>query len=123
MSNLSKLRALDTDRASLDDLVELHAIGRAATLSYQHYSLSTPQWLTDAMERLDKDLQARRKDALLARRRELQNQRDQLRTREERRANIDDELAALERTLGMGQVSGVNQAAPAVADVGSVGPV
>lgn len=100
MSQLSKLRALNTERMDLDEIVELTTVGRACEGTYKAHQLPVPTWLTDSLVTLDTELHARRRDALMARKKELEATSASLRTREERALQTARELAEVNDALG-----------------------
>lgn len=97
---LEKLKTLNLDRMDLDEAVALVTIGRATEAGYAHYSVSAPQWLTDALGSLDGEIKRRRRDMLEARRKEIQANLTQLKTREEKKDELAAELKKLDAALG-----------------------
>lgn len=98
---LEKLKNLNVDRLDIEEAVALATWGRATQNGYTHYQVPAPKWLGDAIDTLDVEINRRRREMLLARKAELEANLTQLRTREERKADAQSELAALNDALGI----------------------
>ena len=91
----------------MEEMLVLRVFGRGMTEEYSRIMVPSPEWLTDVMAKLTREIDARRRDELEKRLKEIKAQRSTLRTAEEKRAALDDEQAALERQLGIGVGTGV----------------
>ena len=98
---LERLRNLNIDRIDIDDAVELSTFGKLAAATYESYSVPTPGWLKDSLTALDGEIRSRRRDMLLARQKEVANRLGSLKTREEKRAELEAEQARLNDALGV----------------------
>lgn len=98
--SLQKLRNVAVDRIDVDDAIELVTLGRAAASTYTAYQVPTPQWLTDGISTLDAEIKRRRRDMLESRAKEIDANLATLKTREEKRAELEAERAKLRDALG-----------------------
>lgn len=101
MGLLYNIRNLNVDRLDIDDAVELLTVGRLAEKAYGEYQVPAPTWLTDGLQILDREIRDRQREMLLARKREIELQLKSLRTREERKADLQADLAKVLDTLGV----------------------
>ena len=102
---LETLKTFNTNSASLDAMVELHAEARITLEEYTALGVEAPAWVQPALESLKRAIQTRNADALAAKLRDLQLRRDSLKTTEEKRASIDDEIAKLQAKLNPASAS------------------
>jgi hypothetical protein len=94
-----RLKTLDVLRLDLDEMVELQwqATGLAAT--YEQQSLEVPEWLIDATRTLRRAIRQKRDDQLALRLQEARDRLKKLRSPEERRGDLETQIAALEAQL------------------------
>jgi len=97
---LQQLKNLNVERIDVDEAIAMATWARASANGYDHYGVTPPAWLTAAIETLDAEINRRRRDILVARKREIEANLTQLRTREERRHDAEAELARLNDALG-----------------------
>lgn len=95
-----KIRTLNLDRMDVDEAIELVTFARQATGTYDSYKVPTPQWLSDGIAMLDGEIKRRRRDMLEARQREIKATLTTLKTREEKRSELEAELAQLNDAVG-----------------------
>lgn len=98
-----KLRTLNVERIDIDDAIELVTYARHAEQTYLGYQVPAPEWLKDAMSKLDGEIKSRRRDMLDARRKELASRLGALKTREEKKEELLAELAKVNDALGTTQ--------------------
>lgn len=96
----SQLRQLNLQRAETDELVAILAFGRQMASTFGSFSIPAPEWLTDNITALEREVRSRHQDMLENRLREIRSRREALRTAEEKRAAIDREEAELLAALG-----------------------
>ena len=96
---LDRLKRLNTDQLQLDDLVELAALCQVALTTYKQFEIPVPTFLEDGLEALSVDIRSRRIDAMKARLKEINSSRAVLRTREERRVELDAEEARIKQAI------------------------
>lgn len=94
-----QLRNLDVLRLDLDDMVELEMQATALSVTYERHRLDTPEWLIDAQRSLQRALRQKRDDLLALRLQEAKQRLQKLRTPEERRGALEEEIAQLEAQL------------------------
>lgn len=94
-----QLRNLDVLRLDLDEMVELEMHAAALAVMYERHRLDTPEWLSDAQRTLQRALRQKRDDLLALRLQEAKQRLQKLRTPEERRGALEEEIAELEAQL------------------------
>lgn len=97
---LEKLKALNLDRMDVDEAIELVTFGRVAEKTYSDYQVPSPEWLKDSIAALDGEIKRRRRDMLEARLKEVKARQTALKSREEKKAELDAELERLNAALG-----------------------
>lgn len=97
---VAALKNLNVDRIDVHDAVCLVAMARATESQYAVYGVVAPDWLTEGIATLDAEIRRKRRDMLMARQKEVEASLTQLQTREEKRAKLEAEQAALRDALG-----------------------
>lgn len=98
-----QLKNLQFDRLDMDDLIEHSVQARHLIAERENHSLSQPEWLTDVMASLTREIKLKSRDELEKRRKELMAQQSGLETLTEKRERINRELATLDAKLGVGE--------------------
>lgn len=62
---LQQLKTLTLDRLQMDDALALYAFGLQLQSTYDQFQIDTPDWLTENMAALKREVQDRVRDALL----------------------------------------------------------
>jgi hypothetical protein len=97
---LKELRGLDIERTDLDEMVALSAFGRDMKAEYERLIIPIPEWLEDRLVELDRETRLRRTDALEKKLKELRARKETLKTAEQKRQDVDTEMAKIEAALG-----------------------
>ena len=97
----ARLKGLNTDASALDDMIELAVGAKHLRVEYETRMISEPEWLTDAINRLNREIDLRRRDELEKRLREARARKTSLMSTDEKRRMVDDEVSKLERELGI----------------------
>lgn len=100
MTMLERLRGLDAESLSADEMVELRQGARALETEYTTQSYEVPEWLRDRAQMLDREIGARRQDALMKRLKEIDAQEQTLKTASEKRADLQTERERINAALG-----------------------
>lgn len=100
MSLLERICSLNENTIDLDDAIEMSAMGKVLVDTYTSFKMVAPSQLTDALASLNRLIEQKRNDLLRAKMRDLQGKRAALRTTEEKRAELDRELEALQLQIG-----------------------
>lgn len=100
MLELERLKGLQLARMDLDEMIALATYGRAVANGYSYYEVPKPKWLDDSLQQLDAQIRSRRREILEARLQEVRTRKEALKSREEKRADLDAEEAALAAQLG-----------------------
>jgi hypothetical protein len=95
MSLINQLKALDTTRPDLDELVSLSAQAKVLRAEYESENVDVPEWLDNANREIKREIRNRAADSIEKRKKELQNRLDALKTPTERRAELQAELDRL----------------------------
>lgn len=103
--SFEKLKRLDLDRIDLDEAVGLIAEGEAMEDVYATRSLETPEWLTNNLRELNREVNNRVAESREKALRETELELAGLRTREERRAELQAKAERLKTALGRPAVS------------------
>jgi hypothetical protein len=96
---LELLKNFDHNRASIDEMVSLRAFARGLVTEYIEQDVELPEWIEAQSKSLDRQILAKNHDRLEARRKELLARKDSLKTTVERKAEINAELAKLNKKL------------------------
>jgi len=93
---LSELKNFNRNSASLDEMVELSAQARVAESEFSALGVDLPAWFEPTVSSLRREIKSKLQDAKAARLRELKARRATLATVDEKRTQIDKEIAELE---------------------------
>lgn len=92
---LDALKNFDGERANPDEMVELHAFARSMAAEYRELGLEPPEWLEEKRVEVKRELDTRLADMKAKRIREIKARLATLKTAEEKRAELNDELKRL----------------------------
>jgi hypothetical protein len=97
---MNRLRRIDVrGLEDLEDLVAFYTDASTLCNSYQELGIDTPKWLDNKLSDVQAEIKARRRAAVQARLEKAKAERLTLRTPDEKRKAVDDEIAALEKEL------------------------
>lgn len=96
---LEVFKSFNADRMDISELVALMAFGKSLRAEYEKLSLEEPAFVDIQLKSLHREITARTADAKEARRRELASRIDALKTPQQKKAELEKELAALNRDL------------------------
>lgn len=96
---LEQLRNVNVVRTDVEDLVALSAFGRQLRAEFDLYSLPVPEWVTDNLDALRIEIKARNRNRLQAELRKKKAMLTTLKTPDEKRADLNSEVEALEKQL------------------------
>lgn len=100
MVDLEKLKSFDADRVDMDEMITLSAAARIVVAEYESNKVPVPEWLVDGRTSLTRAIDSRRKDSVAKSLKEKKARREALRSSEEKKADLDKDIAALEAELG-----------------------
>ena len=92
---LDQFKNINVDRMDIDELVNLASFGRQFRQEFESLGAPVPEYVDDNLRTLRGELNARLADRRAARAREIRSQLDSLKSREEKRTQLEQELAAL----------------------------
>ena len=98
---LNEFKNFNVDSAEIDDLVALSAFGKQLRGEFESQKIPVPEYVSDNLNSISREIDARMADRRATRIRELKAQRDSLKTAQERRDAIDKELAVLGEPVGV----------------------
>ena len=98
---LDQFKGFNVDNADLDELVALSAFGKQLRSEFESQKIPVPEYVSDNLNAISREIDARMADRRATRIRELKSQRDSLKTAQEKRDSIDKELAALGEEIGV----------------------
>ena len=96
---IERIRTVDVDIISLDELVELSATARSFTDECEKLGVDSPDWLAASTKTIRRAIRSRTADSL---EKSLQDKKSRLEATlpaEEKRKKLADEIAALEAKL------------------------
>jgi hypothetical protein len=99
---LKELRGLDVERTDLDEMVALSTFGLSMKVEYERLTIPVPEWLETRLGELDRTIRSQRREALEKKVKELEARKDALKTAEQKRQDVDAELAKVKAALGEG---------------------
>lgn len=97
---LQQLKNLDCERMDVEELIGLSAYGQLVETEYQRLNIDMPSWLRPRLRELDREINARHADQLEERLAAARRKAEKLRTPEEQRHSVNEEIARLEAQLG-----------------------
>lgn len=103
---LEKLKHLDLDKLDIDQAVSLVAFGDMLIYTYEKRELEVPQWLTDNVRELNREITARHRDNLEKALKETDAGLEALKTQGEKREDLKARQERLRKALGMGNPTG-----------------
>lgn len=89
----------DIEILGVEELFVAQAQLHTIDAGYQELKLDTPEWVTDKMGDIDREITNRMKGELLRRLKAAKARRAALKTPEEKRGELDSEIAQLETML------------------------
>jgi hypothetical protein len=97
-----KLMKLDLDRLlTIDECVELSAYARGLEAEYEHLEMDVPETVANAIAALRGEITRRKRADDEAELRKLQGALDGLKTQSERKNDVLNQMAAIQRRLGL----------------------
>lgn len=99
---LNELKNLNLVRMTTEEAVSLAAFGRAMEAEFSHVGSEAPDWLTDNLKELRREIRNRTRDSLEARLNEAKSRLESLSTTEEKRDKLRREIEALSGKLSAG---------------------
>lgn len=97
--SMAAFKNFSADRMDLDELVALSAFGKSLRAEYEALQLEEPDFVGVQINTLKREIRSRVADKLEARKRELANRIDSLKTPKEKKAELEAELQKLEKQL------------------------
>lgn len=93
---LKDLKNFDAERADVDDMIELSAFARTIYSEYCALAIEPPEWLETQTKAVRREVNNRLADLRAKRVREIKARLSTLKTAEEKRTELTEELARLE---------------------------
>ncbi len=98
---LQQIRDLQIDRHTMEELVALKVFATGMLKEYEVNRLPAPEWLKTNTGELVKEIERKRKDSLEAALAQVKARRNELRTADEKRRDLEQEQKELELQLGI----------------------
>jgi hypothetical protein len=86
-------------RADTEDLISLSAYGRQLEAEFTALSVEVPEWVTNQLKALRREIKSRNADALANKLRSAKARLETLKTPDEKRTALADEIAKLEQQI------------------------
>jgi hypothetical protein len=96
---LEQLRGLNLERLDIDDAVALYTFGKQLSSTYLQFSMEVPEWVVDNTGALEKEIKNRRRDFLESERKKTVMAIESLKTKEERKTDLQQKLERLNQLL------------------------
>ena len=97
---LEQFRSFSVEQAdNIDELVAMSAFGRSLKAEFETLQVPVPEFVGDGLSAIKTEIERRLADRKAARIKELKAQRAGLQTAQEKREQIEKELAALGATV------------------------
>lgn len=93
------LRSLNLEKLDFDEMVALYSFGRNMMVSYGLFLMETPEWITDKVTALEKEIKARRRDALEKLRKDTERELEGYKSKEEKRLEALKRLERIKEQL------------------------
>lgn len=93
---LDELKNFNPSRMSMPELVELAAAGRLIEAEFKELGVEAPEWIADNLKAVRREVKTKNADSLHAKLRELKARREALKTPDEKRSALDDQIKNLE---------------------------
>lgn len=101
MVQIDKLRAVSMASLTLEEAVAVLATHKAIRKEFEDQRIPAPEWLGEQIVDLQREVAVKRVDYLQHQLRKARLKADSLKTRDERRADANAEIARLEKELGI----------------------
>ena len=99
MHQLDVFRNFNVDGLDVDELVALSLFGRQLRSEYEALQIEEPEWVDVQLKSLRREIHVRNANALEARRREIDARLDALKTPGQRKTELLNERAAIDKQL------------------------
>lgn len=96
---LAELKNFDVNRATIDELISLAALGRILQAEYAQHEAEQPEWIGIQLKSLDREIAAKNHDRLEARLREVNSRLESLKTPNEKKLELRKEAARIKEQL------------------------
>lgn len=94
--SIRELKMFNADVTQLEDTIALEAFAKALRDRYEAHAIEVPEWLSDALKRLTRAIDAQTTEARELRAKEIKAALDGLATRDEKKAKLQAELDKLQ---------------------------
>jgi hypothetical protein len=95
----NNLRNLSLDNMDMDDAVQALAVSKLIAAEYGAQSVPVPEWLSENIGALTAEIKSMRRDYLASRLKSARARIESLKSRDERRVDLTNEIAQLEQQL------------------------
>ena len=100
MRTLIMIQESTADSLSVEELILAQAQLKTIDAAYQEMKLDTPEWVIDKLSEVGLEITVRVRSELQRRLKTAKSRRSALRTADERRKELDAEIAELESKVG-----------------------
>jgi hypothetical protein len=103
MTLVERLRGLDAETLTVDEMIELRSGARLLAREYESAKYEVPEWLLEKDQLLTRELDARRADTIRKRLKEIDAAELGLESADEKRTRLREERDRLKTALGTPQ--------------------
>lgn len=105
MHTLAQLKSFDpSNDNSLEDMVFLLSSAIALGVTYEHLGMEVPEWVTEASQRLKKEIETRSRDALERELKEIEGREEALKSNEQKRNDLASKRERIKAKLAKAPV-------------------
>ncbi len=96
---LEQLKNLDLDRIGIEDAVELSSQGRQIQTEFEALNVEQPAWLATRLRELRREIRVQQQDRIEKQLREAKARLEVLKPAEQKRTEVEAEIARLQALL------------------------
>lgn len=97
---LQQLKACVLPRTDVEEMIVLLVFAESMKLKYQELDIEVPDWLSDKISAITKEIEARNHDALLGKIRSAESRLEAMKPAEQKRVELAKEIKRLKTLVG-----------------------
>lgn len=97
---LADVQKVQIEAITLDDAITLLAVLKATKVEYGAQGIPAPEWFDARLDQVEREVQSRKRDYLLAALKAAQSRVAATKSREQRQADAQSEVERLQKLLG-----------------------
>lgn len=97
---LAQLKGVNLPRTDVEEMVVLLVFAEGMKLKYQELEIDVPEWLSDKISAITKEVEARNHDSILAKIRSAESRLEAMKPAEQKRVELSKEIKRLKALAG-----------------------